>query len=43
MSEDGQTRQDSNPKTAASFTILNEGSTGTNTDAAFAQVIFYSL
>jgi hypothetical protein len=43
MSEQAQNRQDSNPKTAASFTVLTEGSTGTNTDATYAQVVFYSL
>jgi hypothetical protein len=43
MSEQAQNRQDSNPKTAASFTVLTENSGGTNTDAQYAQVIFYSL
>lgn len=43
MSNYPQTRQDSNPKTAASFTILTEASDGTNSNASYVNCVFFSL
>lgn len=43
MSNYPQTRQDSNPKTADSFTILTEGSDGANANATYVQCVFFSL